>query len=72
MTTTIQQRAVTFNAQSSDATAATEYVTDAIMAYARDNNSSVVTVSHAMIQQGELIQVTGIAVFQSYAGMTTK
>lgn len=72
MITTMQQRAVTFSATSSDAVAATEYVSDAILAYARDNNSSVVSVSHAMIQQGELIQVTAIAVFLSGDGMSTK
>lgn len=58
------QKSCTFSAKSSSATMATQYVTDEIMIYARDNNCSFVAVSHAMIQQGEWIEVTAIAIFQ--------
>lgn len=55
---------VTFHATSSSATAATQYVSDEIMIHARDNNCSIVSVSHAMIQNGDVVLVTAIAIFQ--------
>jgi hypothetical protein len=55
---------VTFHASSSSARVATEWVSDEIMVHARDNNCSIVTISHAMIQNGDMILVTAIAVFQ--------
>lgn len=59
---------VTFHASSSSAVAATEYVSNEIMLYARDNKCSVVTLSHAMIQNGDMVFVTAIAVFQTITG----
>lgn len=59
---------VTFHASSSSAVAATTYVSDEIMIYARDNNCSVVTLSHALVQNGDMVLVTAIAVFQEITG----
>lgn len=55
---------VTFHASSSSATGATRYVSEDIMIHARDNGLSIVTISHAMIQQGDTTLVTAIAIFQ--------
>lgn len=59
---------VTFHASSSSAVSATQYVSDEIMIYARDHNCSVVTLSHAFIQNGDMILVTAIAIFQEITG----
>lgn len=61
MTTT--QKFCTFSAKSSSAQVATKWVTDEIMTYARDNDCAVVTISHAMVQQDDMIEVTAIAIF---------
>lgn len=57
----------TFSAESSSAETATRYIADDIMQYEHSNNCSVVTISHAMIQQDGLFLVTAIAIFETLA-----
>jgi hypothetical protein len=58
------QKSFTVSAKSTSAPTATKYVSDEILIFARDNNYSIVSVSHAMIQKDDVIEVTAIAIVQ--------